>query len=410
MISNRNRYGRLGLVLLLLCSCGELFGQLTVFPEAYHMAVAWQARGWHKAAVQVFDSLLTRKADVAYLQGAVVGYLALRLSDSAQARLAQYPLKTAEYALVRAEVGCATEHHEEGVRALREYLAAKVKRSEQELQRDTLLRPCQATPAWEALWKENWYTPEQQGLNHLEYLAYKGDWHHLLDELDNSYTRLAKRPEYAYLRALALEGIRDLKSALLTAEVATDARPRDIRYGVLRTRLMLALGYKRQAEVKLLEYQKRDPHNPALLPQLAWTQLEIGRLPVAYATAQRYLEYYPQDTAMLRCAAIAAFRNKQYTQSLNMLARLHPLASSAQEWEVLCLRGDVLAIQGEYRQALVDYQEALTHRPQDTALLRRAGMTYLEIRDSVAGCRLLERAQKVGHAGVDRLLRRYCGR
>jgi len=173
---------------------------------------------------------------------------------------------------------------------------------------------------------------------------------------------------------------------------------------------MLALGYKRQAEVKLLEYQKRDPHNPALLPQLAWTQLEIGRLPVAYATAQRYLGYYPQDTAMLRCAAIAAFRNKQYTQSLNMLARLHPLASSAQEWEVLCLRGDVLAIQGEYRQALVDYQEALTHRPQDTALLRRAGMTYLEIRDSVAGCRLLERAQKVGHAGVDRLLRRYCGR
>ena len=113
---------------------------------------------------------------------------------------------------------------------------------------------------------------------------------------------------------------------------------------------------------------------------------------------------------MLRCAAIAAARNKQYAQSLNLLARLRPLAAPEQELEVLRLHGDILVIQGDYRQALLDYQEALTRCPQDTALLRRTGMTYLELRDSVAGCKLLERAQKVGHAGVDRLLRRYCGR
>lgn len=409
MISREKRLGG-GVLILLLLLTVEGFGQLTVFPEAYHRALAWQARGWHKAAVQVFDSLLERKPDVAYLRGATTGYLALHLPDSAQARLRQYPLKATEYLLLRAEVGCATAQPVEGLQALKEYLAAKVKRSEQELQRDTLLRPCQADTAWAALWKESWYTTEQQGLNHLEYLAYKGDWHLLLEELDNSYARLAKRPEYAYLRALALEGIRDLKSALLAAEMATDARPRDVRYGVLRARLMLALGYKRQAEVKLLEYQKRDPHNPELLPPLAWTQLGIGRFPVSYATAQRYLGYYPQDTAMLRCAAIAAARNKQYAQSLNLLARLRPLAAPEQELEVLRLHGDILVIQGDYRQALLDYQEALTRCPQDTALLRRTGMTYLELRDSVAGCKLLERAQKVGHLGVDRLLQRYCGR
>ena len=404
-----SKYGNLGLlVALFLLLSLRAVGQSSVFPEPYHRAVAWHARGWYGAAVQVFDSLLARKADIAYLRGATVGYLALGMPDSAQARLAKYPMKVSAYNLLRAEVGCFTGHAEEGLTALRDYLGAKVKESEQALQRDTLLRPCHAAAGWEALWKEEWYTTEQQGVNHLEYLAEKGDWRLLLEELDNTYARLSKRSEYAFLRALALDGIGDRKSALLAAEVASEGRSRELRYALLHARLMSMLGYKRQAEAKLLGFQKRDPANPAILPVLAWVQLGIGRLPVAYATAQRYLAYYPQDTAMLHCAAIAASKNKQYSQALNLLARLHTLAEPPQQIEVLRLRAEILSIQGDYRQAIVDYQEALTHRPQDTALLRGAAMNYFQIRDSVQGCKLLERGQKLGHPNADRLWRRFC--
>jgi len=392
-----------------LCFGLPVHAQLHVFPESYHRAIAWQTRGWHKAAVQVFDSLLDKRQDPEYLRNSVQSYLALQLPDSAQKRMEQYPLqKYPAYALLKAEIACYTEQFQEGINSLGIYLQNRYKLSEQELMRDTLLRPCQETPAWDSLWRQQYYTSEQQSLNYLEYLAYKGDWQLLLEELDGQYARNAKRHEYAYLRALALRGIGDLKSALLAAEVATDQRSHDVRYGMLRAQLMLTLGYKRQAEALILDLQKRDKFNPAFLPLLAQTQYAIGRTDAAYATAQRYLDYYPQDTAALYCAAWSAASSKRITQSLNLIARLYPVADTPMQIALQRLRADLLVWQGDYRQALVDYKEALTHTPQDTLLLRHAAETCFALRDTVEGCRLAQRAQEVGHLQIDRLLRRYC--
>lgn len=383
--------------------------QLPFYPECYHRAIAWQARGWHTAAVQVFDSLLVKRNDIEYLRGSVLSYLALGHFDSVQKRLTTYEMKKLPaYTLLRAEVGCYTENYTEGITHLGLYLSARYKQSEQELMRDTLLLPCHNRKSWDSLWAQQWYTSEQQTQNHLEYLAYKGDWQHLLEELDTQYARLAKRHEYAFLRAEALEGIHDLKSALLAAEIATKQRPHELRYVILRARLMLALGYKRQAEAMLVELQRRDKYNPVFLPPLAWTQLQIGRHALSYTTAQRYLDYYPQDTAMLRCAAIAAAEAKMYAQSLNMLARLFPLTTDQTKGELQRLRAQMLTAQGDYRQALEDYKEALTRKPQDTTLLRQTAQVYFELRDTVEGCKLLYRAQNVGHLRIDHLLMRYC--
>ncbi len=383
--------------------------QLPFYPERYHRAVSWQARGWHTAAAQVFDSLLAKRSDIEYLRGSVLSYLALEHVDSVQQRLKKYEMaKLPAYALLKAEVGCYTGNLTEGVANLSQYLGARYKLSEQQLMRDTLLDPCRNRKSWDSLWALQWYTPEQQSQNYLEYLAYKGDWHLLLEELDTQYARLAKRHEYAFLRAQALEGIHDLKSALLASEIATKQRPHEQRYVILRARLMLALGYKRQAEAMLVDIQKRDKYNPALLPPLAWTQLEIGRHALAYATAQRYLDYYPQDTAVLRCAALAAAEAKMYSQGLNMLARLFPLASEQTKSELQHLRAEMLTELGDYRQALEDYKEALTRRPQDTVLLRKTAQVYFQLRDTTEGCKLLNRAQVVGHLRVDQLLMRYC--
>ena len=403
------RYGFFIAIFLCLLPVCRSFAQLPFYPERYHRALSWQARGWHTSAAQVFDSLLAKRNEIEYLRGSVLSYLALGEFDSVQHRLAAYEMKKLPaYSLLKAEVGCYTGNYAEGIAHLGQYLAARYKLSEQELMRDTLLQPCQNRKSWDSLWTQQWYTPEQQTLNHLEYLAYKGDWHLLLEELDAQYARLAKRHEYAFLRAQALEGIHDLKSALLAAEIATNQRPRELRYVILRARLMLALGYKRQAEALLIDLQKRDKYNPAFFPPLAWTQYEIGRHAVAYTTAQRYLEYYPQDTAMLRCAALAASAAKMYSQSLNMLARLFPLASDNTRVCLQRLRAEMLTAQGDYRQALEDYKDALTRRPQDTTLLRQTAQVYFQLRDTVEGCKLLNRAQTVGHLRVDLMLIRYC--
>ena len=411
MTSRVLRFGTLVATILCLFFAVESLAQLPFYPERYHRAIAWQARGWHTAAVPVFDSLLTKRNDIEYLRGSVFSYLALKQQDSALRRLSDYEAKKLPaYLLLRAEVGCYTGNFDEGLANLGQYLATRYKRSEQELMRDSLLLPCQSRKGWDSLWRFQWYSPEQQAQNHLEYLAYKGDWALLLEELDAQHVRLANRHEYAFLRAEALEGIHDLKSALLAAEVATKQRPRELRYAILRARLMLVLGYKRQAEAMLVDLQKRDKYNPVFLPPLAQTQLQIGRYAVAYTTAQRYLDYYPQDTAMLRCAAIAAAAAKMYSQSLNMLARLFPLIEDVKKPELQRLRAEMLADQGDYRQALEDYKEALTAKPQDTALLRQTALVYIQLRDTVEGCKLLNRAQKVGHLRIDALLMRYCNK
>lgn len=385
--------------------------QLTIFPESYHRAVAWYSRGWYSAAAQVFDSLLLKKNDIAYLQGSVYCYLAQHLNDSATNRISTYNLKKVpSYQLLKAQNYCYTRQYDQGIVSLAEYLAARYKRSEQELMRDSLLAPCHNSPKWDSLWhKQEWYTPEQQNLNHYEYLAYKKDWNLLLEELD-VHPHLSKRHEYAYLRALALEGVADLKSALLAVEVSSNQRPREFRYLELRARLMRTLGYKRQAESLILDLQKRDKYNPAFLPLLAWTQLAIGRYQGAYNTATQFLEYYPQDTAMLRCAALAASEAKLYTQSLNLIARLFPQVNRSTQAHLQQLRAEMLTAKGDYRQALEDYKDALSTHPQDTALLRSASLTYFLLRDSTEGCKLLYRAEKLGHLKVGSLLRRYCNR
>lgn len=251
------RYGFFIAIFFCLLSVCRSFAQLPFYPERYHRALSWQARGWHTSAAQVFDSLLAKRNEIEYLRGSVLSYLALGEFDSVQHRLAAHEMKKLPaYSLLKAEVGCYTGNYAEGIAYLGQYLAARYKLSEQELMRDTLLQPCQNRKSWDSLWTQQWYTPEQQTLNHLEYLAYKGDWHLLLEELDAQYARLAKRHEYAFLRAQALEGIHDLKSALLAAEIATNQRPRELRYVILRARLMLALGYKRQAEALLIDLQK----------------------------------------------------------------------------------------------------------------------------------------------------------
>lgn len=364
-------------------------------PRDFYLARALIEQREYQAGARMADSLAgvlpsRLRGRISLL--AAEAYLAMGMPDSAKARIEQLPsVYQSDAQFIQCQILARDSQCDALAGEMKSYLKRSVKRPESRLRGDSLLRSCEGNAAYDSLWLHDWYSPAQRFEGELAYHAAHGDWHLMLELLDQYPRRRRERVALQLFRAQALIGIGSYASAASLLASIKPKRATKVRIYALRVEVALRQNKGKSAMKFAQEAYEADAQDPVHEKRLARAFLLNAQYGKAIETLQAYLSLYPQEPEALRLAAQAFELDANYAKALQMIAKALPKVNQPEQAKLYAQRGKILYKMGEFRQALVDLRRAMEIAPEDTVAINCAAQAYVKLNQPREACELLKR-------------------
>ncbi|ADB16881.1 TPR repeat-containing protein [Pirellula staleyi DSM 6068] len=171
----------------------------------------------------------------------------------------------------------------------------------------------------------------------------------------------------------------DLKSALKDLDEALEISPDDLGALLLRSRLHAAEGNDAAAKADVEKALAVRPDLPQAIMLRSLLAAQKGKIAEAVADLQLLLQADPQNAEYRLQLASYYVADKRPRKAIEVLDQL--IENDAANSEALRVRGDALLSIGKHKEAIADYEKALSVEPDDTGVLNNLAWVMATSKD-----------------------------
>lgn len=281
------------------------------------------------------------------------------------------------------------------------------KRSEAEINLDSVFSSVSSTPEWREFWKKEWYRGSEKSKSIIEYNIKAGK----VDLAREEYTSLSSiypdTDTKVYCEALIYIASGDPESAIKCIISITD--------GSIVPGYVLALARAHDAAgnyfASATEYGKliKAEYNDATLFLLRGEELrKAGDRDAAVSDFEVYLSIYPDDYRALSMIGKTLAEKGSLYQALPYMNRNIELNPG--KAEPFSDRGDVYFSCRSWENAIVDYSMSLDLNPSKGDVFLNIGVAMINSGDSKGACSFLREALQLGQKDAAKYISRYCNK
>ena len=289
---------------------------------------------------------------------------------------------------------------------LREHLNSEYHLKERIIKKDSAFDKLQYADGWYVLWQENWYTPEEEIEDEVDYMLHKEQYLDALTLLNDKISESENSNILYACRAKVYARLENYKGAVADWDNAI-ALERNIRdYYTERGKAYFKLGKFEYAAEDFTRVLRMDPADFPLYVERANAFAQSKKYDLAIKDAETYLGYFGNSQEAISLCGDLYYLNENYIEALKFYNR--NLALDKTKHEYYKARGRTYLKTGTYRYAINDLSMALDLFPNDGETYLLKGIARFESGDAEGACSDWNKARKLGEMKAVEYLLKYC--
>jgi tetratricopeptide (TPR) repeat protein len=364
--------------------------------DPYLMGVARLQEGTFDAARIRFEQVLTADAnDPEALLGMAETYY---LTDDYQGaigyleRLEGLREGMGSYGLARcyARLGDVTK----AMYYLEKHLRSDYKLPPSKILLDEAFAPFEHSREWKSLWKNDWYSEQEELFQEIAYLTSSGDHLDALDLIDKAIGEASDRASLFAARGKVFYAMGQYQHSIqaYTAAIELTRMNAEAFYG--RAQSYMALGKFRDAIPDLKRTLQLKPEKLEILKELSEAYRTAGNFKQATEAIEDYMMYFPEQAEALYLHGQTLYDDGQYLKALSSFNRCLSLESDDPRYYFA--RGQTYLATHTYQYALNDFGMALDLDPKNHEAWFQKGMARWYANDREGSIADWERAARYG--------------
>jgi len=263
------------------------------------------------------------------------------------------------------------------------------------------------TDAWKGLWKQDWYSKNEQITAEAEYLINTDEYVDALSLLNKSLSKNAKHHEWYFLRSSVYQNLQNLKNAIKDLDDAISLNKRHPEYYAARAALLMQDNKYKQAVEDLNRSLKLDPTQLSLYKERAEALRKAKKLDAALSDIRLFNELFPHDTKGLATEGMILYDMEKYTESIKTYSQCIELDHAVPEYYYD--RGLSYLETRDYAAAIYDFSQALDLNPRYADAWYHKGITKMYNGDAEGACFDMKKAAELGHKEAYNQASTLCG-
>jgi tetratricopeptide (TPR) repeat protein len=294
-----------------------------------------------------------------------------------------------QLARIYAEQGNA----DEAVRHLESHLRSAYKLPSNIILLDDAFAGIEESLPWKKLWRNSWYTPEEELLQEIRYLNSSGNHLEALEKTDLLIHEKGERDDLLAERARTLLSMQQYQGAVQSLSRAIELRPMPEYY---RDRAKAYEGQKKpdKAAADLEKALRLEPERLELLKELGILYRQEEDLDRSILSLKRYLSYYPVDNEAIFSLGQTYYSSGKYLDALGQFNAC--LENDTSDPRFFAARGKTYLETGTYRYAIKDLSMALDLDPNQSEVWYMKGLARWKTNDREGAISDWKQAARLG--------------
>jgi tetratricopeptide (TPR) repeat protein len=249
------------------------------------------------------------------------------------------------------------------VQYLEKHLRSVYKLPSSKILLDEAFIPLENTREWKSLWKQDWYSEEEELFQEIAYLTRSGDHLDALDLIDRALEGETDRASLLTARGRVFHAMGQYQQSIqaYTAAIEVTRMNPEPFYG--RAKSYMALGKFNQAIPDLKRTLQLKPEKLEILKELCQANLSAGNFKQATGAIEDYLLYYPGQTDALYLQGQTLYQSGQYLKALSSFNRC--LEQDSDDPRYYFARGKTYLATSTYQYAIYDFGMSLDLDPKN---------------------------------------------
>lgn len=392
------------LAIQLIC----LLGYSQKMPSAYYKAEAALELNDTKNALSWADSCFNAKP-YRYQYYLVKGQAQLKanlykeaietflLAEKQRTGVASYQLARA-YCLIGDTLNC--------IEWTRRNLHSVFREPESRYQLNNDFKFAHSLKEWQNLWLIEWYSPIEKDIQYARYLISNQNYDEAIELLNKRIKSKKSKAELFELRGQAHLNAGNFSLALKDFENAYHRSKRNYSYLALQAEASYSLNQNGKALTQIDQAIVKSGGKPDYLLLKAKILSKLNRWSEAYETLKKYLEYYPNNTEANLLLARYAYESGYYNDALLAIAKM--LKFTPENPGLLVLRGKIYLNTDQPRQAIIDFEKAISQNYNTAELYLLKGLALLKMGEREEACKCFSISGSLGNIDAQGLHYNTC--
>lgn len=391
-----------------------LLAPLYPFPvwgqDPYMLGIARLQEGSFEQARKHFEEVLALNSDdaVALLKMAETYYQTADYQTSIDylERLEGQREGMGTYGLARAHAQLG--HNGMAMQYLEKHLRSEYKLPAPKIWLDEAFLSLENSREWRTLWKEDWYTPDEQMFQEISYLTESGDHLDALDKINEGLQGEADRAALLAARGTVFRAMENYQNAIQAYSDAISLTRMNAAAFHGRAQAYMALGRYNQAVPDLKRFIQLQPERLEILLELSEAQRSAGDFDQAVQTIEDYTAYFPDRAEAHFYHGQILFESGHYLKALVSFNRC--LEMETNDPRFYAARGLTYLATSTYRYAINDFGMALDLDPKNHEVWFQKGMARWYANEREGAKADWEKAARLGSGMAAKKLEEITGR
>jgi tetratricopeptide (TPR) repeat protein len=290
---------------------------------------------------------------------------------------------------------------------LKKYLSGIDKIPENIVRTDSVFTKIKNTPAWESIWKTNWYNAYEDYLGDLYYLSSKEKNTELFDVIDSALNHYPEKAELWLWRAKAYTFGNNPKEAMRSLDMALKLDPARVDVMILRAEILRKEGKSKKAIADYNSILISQPWNIKYLKERGISKIEAGDYKSAVDDLVLYYKYDTLNMQSLYYAGHACYLSGDLKNAIYYFSASLKINNGMAE----CYfeRGRCYLDQLDYDNAFSDFCMAIDLNNGKGEFFYYRGLTYYGKKNKIGACHDWEKARSLNYLEAEQYMLRLCG-
>lgn len=290
----------------------------------------------------------------------------------------------------------------------RKNLQSAFREPESKYQLNSDFKFAQSLKEWHNLWQIEWYSPIESDIHYARYLIDNQSYDEAIELLSRRIKGKKSKAELFELRGRSHLKSGNFSLALKDFESAYYRSKKNYNYLALQAKAYRGLNQNGKALTQIEQAIDKSGGKPDYLIEKAKILGQLNRWSEAYETLKQYLEYYPSNTDANLLLARYAYESGYYTDALLAIAKM--LKFTPENPDLLLLRGKIYLKIDQPRQAIIDFEKAISQNYNIAESYLLKGLALLKEGEREEACKCFSISGSLGNIDAQSLLYNTCNR